>query len=227
MKFLPISTIALVTVLTLPSKKQGTNAAALRANRSLQQSHYVNQVDQSLTDLAKDVVQTMVNLLSSTSSFISQSRTLLNLDGNYGINLSFESLSIVQLSCQPVELVDRLKIHYTALKRFSAPLRSILRQIQGTSSRRSLLSQVRMNFNALMMTFKKILTRLRVQYTLNPSSSSLSITEMDRITRDYLRLFYPGVHPSDIRKYRDLAFAYSLFSVVATVRHEFDLLLLV
>ena len=183
----------------------------------------------TFTYLKKRGSQTMQRLHGSCSSFIDQFVKVLNLNHNNGINLNFNNFSLALFDkCTRVQLEDRLKIQYSALKTFRAPLRNIRRE----SPRRNLttsLDEIQGNLEVLLMVFKNVLTTLRIEDPVNQTSASFSLKEMNRITKEYLRSVHPKVliNRRNIRSYRDLGFAYSLYSVLATIKQEFHQMFLI
>ena len=201
--------------------------AEARAQRNLlyPQETYFRQ-------LINDGRETILNLLTNQLSFFQQAKVVLNIPRNTGISLSFRNLTLVSMGvCESVQITDRLKLHYLSLRKFSAPLRSIVFESRINHLRRhftTLLAKIQMNHNALLKAFQKILAMLKVRYPMKAASVNPSLTEMDRITKEYLghTLSKVSINSSRTRNYRDFGCINNLFSTVATIKKEFDLMLL-
>ena len=227
MKFISVLTIFLI-LFTLAIEYQ-TNAAVLRIRLTSQQSYQAH----SFKQLAEDASEAMRKARESCSSFISQFKQVLNLGNAYTVNLNFDNLTFAPLgNCERVQMVDRLKIQYSALKKFFVPLRNIRRDSWRNSIRRNLATlvvDIEKSLDESLMVFKNVLTTLRIKNAVMPTSTSPSLAEMNIRTANYLKIVHRGIsiNPPKVRNYRDLGFAYSLYSSLATVKQEFDQMFLI
>ncbi|XP_065067116.1 uncharacterized protein LOC135692754 [Rhopilema esculentum] len=198
-----------------PNNTTNHQANATQTVESIRQSFHsmtINEIAKSMRDSIFNLIKDCLIVEQNFASSLPQ-----NLET---ASAPFNQLKLDSISCQPFQIVDRMRTYRHALIQFTNPLNTMMKEAQWSPTQRRMLLKLSNSLIWLNVYQIKMLESFEADEV--KSSLSPSVLQLETATRSYLANNFPQLHVTEnqMKTVRTLSFVKALSKVVETMQLE-------